>query len=397
MKTKIFCLSLILFFNLINPSFKSFAAVIFPEDTIISLSGIDNGDLYIKNGSECESLNIDGYEINIFNISSGNNFTFKTNLSNEAFIVSPSENNTDLILDSRNIVDGEIISWKISTTEEESTSTFSLQTNSVNSWFAIYIDDVFYNSYQSNSLGVLTFTYTGLLSNAVFRTGDDNTPPSDFDLISPENNSISQVIKQTFIWNNPDDPDIDSYNLYLNNRLVASNINTNSYTLNENSSCDSNIWYIQAVDNAGNTTNSEEFVYKINCGNGVLFNTLEEGNYLYAPGFIPEGKTPRQQIIYPDGKIIYLDELNTEEEETTKIPNILNKIKNIFDIIQKNTDTTEKIFNENNLLAEKTKKTNTVKNTKPIKWVEPSTPKIVKQIVVDKISSVLAKIFLLFD
>lgn len=54
------------------------AKVQFTQDTLLSLSGISDGDLYIANTSECDEISISGSTLTVSDIPSGFDFILKT-------------------------------------------------------------------------------------------------------------------------------------------------------------------------------------------------------------------------------------------------------------------------------------------------------------------------------
>ena len=108
------CLGAVIAFNLIyhfiaraDPT----GAVQFTADTIISLSGIDDGDLYIRTNSECAEMSVSGSILTITDIPDANNFILKTSTHDNGLKLTPSGGTLDLSLDSGNISSGNITQW----------------------------------------------------------------------------------------------------------------------------------------------------------------------------------------------------------------------------------------------------------------------------------------------
>lgn len=88
----------------------------------------------------------------------------------------------------------------------------------------------------------------------------DNTPPANFNLVSPSQNTLINNNQVNFTWTNATDNISDvTYDFYLNNNLIATNLNTNSYTLTNPDLLNegNNTWKVIAKDFAGNTKESE--------------------------------------------------------------------------------------------------------------------------------------------
>lgn len=248
-----------------NPS----AQVQFTADTIISLSGISDGDLYVRANSECNSLSVSGAVLTVTGIPDGGNFTLKTSSHNNALSLTPSGGTIDLTLDSSNISSGDITQWTLDGSGSTQVAHI-VGTPKANTYYAIKVDGALFNSFKSNDSGEVSFTYDGGFSSKVFTIEEDTTAPTEFDLVSPVNNHSTFDSTPTFSWNACTDPDLDHYELYIDSSLNTDNISDTSITLTAPLSCGSHTWYIKAVDKAGNTTRSDStFTIKIVCGGGT--------------------------------------------------------------------------------------------------------------------------------
>jgi len=126
----------------------------------------------------------------------------------------------------------------------------------------------------SDSSGSLTFTYQGGYSTHTFALEKDVTGPSAFTLSSPDNNS-SVSNRPTLSWNATSDSEsgLSKYQLYSDGALNRDNISNsaNSSEPVNDLSCGSHTWYVKAIDNAGNSTNSDVFTLSISCGGGIIY------------------------------------------------------------------------------------------------------------------------------
>jgi hypothetical protein len=124
-----------------------------------------------------------------------------------------------------------------------------------------------------------------------FRVNTANDLPSDFDLLTPENNSIITTLSPTFHWEEPIDPDdrsrsIVSYLVYLDTiitDLSPYTVYTNSYTLSSELAEDATyFWKVEALDNDGGIKSSELWSFKTNSENSPPsgFTLLEPSNNL---------------------------------------------------------------------------------------------------------------------
>ena len=243
------------------------AQIQFTADTIVSLTGIDDGDLYIRTNSECASLSVSGSTLTITDIPIANNFILKTTHDNALKLI-PSGGTLDLTLSSANISAGNISQWTLNASSG-TTVAHIVGVANANTWYAIKTDGVLFNTFQSNSSGEVSFTYDGSWSEKVFTIEADETNPTEFSLVSPLNNSSTSTSSPTFSWNACSDSDLSHYQLYIDNTLDTNNISGVSTIPTNALSCGNHTWYVKAIDNAGNSTNSDTFNLTISCGGGM--------------------------------------------------------------------------------------------------------------------------------
>jgi hypothetical protein len=88
----------------------------------------------------------------------------------------------------------------------------------------------------------------------------DTTPPTVFDLLSPEDGIWVNTNLPTFSWNSSSDitSGLAKYQLYIDGLLNKDNISPSATSTTPSSALSegSHSWYVKAVDNAGNTRNS---------------------------------------------------------------------------------------------------------------------------------------------
>jgi len=265
------CLCLVVVLNLshyflskANPS----SAVRFTSDTIVSLSGLSDGDLYVRTDSECNSLSVSGSTLTITGIPDGNSFTLKTPQHNNALKLSPSGGTLDLTFDSSNLSSGSISQWTLDASSGTEAA-HTVGTSQANTWYAIKADNALFNSFQSNDSGEVSFTYDGGFSSKTLTIEVDTTAPTEFGLVSPVNNAVLSESKPSFSWNASTDPDISYYQLYIDDSLDTDNITGTSVTPTNHLSCGEHTWYIKALDKAGNSTDASRFNLTISCGGGL--------------------------------------------------------------------------------------------------------------------------------
>ncbi len=247
---------------------SSSAQTQFTADTIISLSGIDDGDLYVRANSECAEISVSGATLTITDIPDANNFILKTTSHDNALKLTPAGGVLDLTLDSGNISSGNITQWTLNASSG-TTVAHIVGVSQANTWYAVKIDGVLFNTFQSSSSGEVIFTYNGSWSEKVFTIEVDGTAPTEFSLVSPVNNHSTSDSSPTFSWNASSDPDVSYYQLYIDGGLDTNNISGASISPTSALSCGAHTWHVKAVDNAGNTTDSGIFNLTISCGSGI--------------------------------------------------------------------------------------------------------------------------------
>jgi len=89
----------------------------------------------------------------------------------------------------------------------------------------------------------------------------DNTAPAAFTPITPANNSATNVARPSFTWTTSSDTNGVNYDIYVDSGLVASNLNTNSYTLGTDLTEGAHTWTIIAKDPAGNNTSTSTYTF----------------------------------------------------------------------------------------------------------------------------------------
>lgn len=121
----------------------------------------------------------------------------------------------------------------------------------------------------SDSSGNLTITYVGGYSTHTFGLEKDTSGPSAFSPSSPINNTNASDARLTLSWNATSDSEsgLNKYQLYIDNVLDTDNISANatSATMTGILACGAHTWFVRAVDNNGNTTDSNTFNYTVTC------------------------------------------------------------------------------------------------------------------------------------
>ena len=134
----------------------------------------------------------------------------------------------------------------------------------------------------SDSSGIVQFTYSGGYSTHTFSLEKDITSPAGFTVSSPANNTVNSDSRPVLSWNASSDTEsgIAKYKLYIDNALDSDNISNTatSQTPGQNLACGSHSWYVTAVDNNGNTTNSNTFNYTRDCNTIPIYLLNSQNN-----------------------------------------------------------------------------------------------------------------------
>ncbi len=136
-----------------------------------------------------------------------------------------------------------------------------------NTPYAVKVNGTSFTGAVSNGSGQITFTYDGGCSEKTFEVEEDTVSPGAFSLSSPNNNLQTSNNPPTFSWQASSDSGsgLAKYQLYIDGSLVTDNISNTSIALTNSLSCSTHTWYVAAVDNADNSTNSDSFSLVITC------------------------------------------------------------------------------------------------------------------------------------
>lgn len=170
-----------------------------------------------------------------------------------------------------NIVDitwtNDLKQWTASSTTA-TTTVYTIGDLTPNTYYTIAVDGSALTTQQANSSGIITYTYSGGYSAHTFSVTPDTTGPASFSLISPTNGaSVSPNL--SFSWNSATDSGsgFSHYRLYIDGILHTDNI-LNTSAEATNLSCGTHTWYVRAIDNQDNSTDSSTNNLTIDCGSG---------------------------------------------------------------------------------------------------------------------------------
>ena len=206
---------------------NSGAKIQFTSDTIVSLTGITDGDLYIANNSECDSLSVSGSTLTVNDIPAGSYFILKTSQHNNALKITPSGGVLDLTFNSAHLSLGRITRWTLEGSNPAQ-AIHIVGTPEASKWYAVKINGVLLNNYQSNSSNEISFTYSGGWSSKVFTIEEGSAPggglpPAAYNPpVQPEPTPENPENKFSVLINNGDE--------YTNNKTITLKLNAGSDT-----------------------------------------------------------------------------------------------------------------------------------------------------------------------
>ncbi len=148
-------------------------------------------------------------------------------------------------------------------------------------------------SCQADANGSLTFTYSGGYSTHTFALTEDTTAPSSFTLSSPADNSSTYSKHPTLSWNASSDSEsgLAKYQLYIDGSLDTDNISSSATSITPTNSLTigSHTWYVKALDNNANSTDSDTRTIRILSGGGGASGSGGAGGF-YAPVVPPQNQ-----------------------------------------------------------------------------------------------------------
>jgi len=260
------CLILVLISSVFLIKAGSRAKVQFTADTIVSLSGITDGDLYIANTSECDSLSVSGSTLTVNDIPAGSSFILKTSSHNNALKITPSGGVLDLSFDSSNLSSGNITQWTL-TGSSPVQATHIVGTPEANKWYAIKVNGALLNNYQSNSSNEISFTYNGGWSSKTFTIEEGSAPGSG---LPPAAYNPPAQPEPT-----PENPN-NNFSIIINNNDEYTNNQTVTLKLNAGSDTER-----MAISNTEDFKNASQIPYQKEYQWDLLGNSrslLQEGN-----------------------------------------------------------------------------------------------------------------------
>lgn len=108
--------------------------------------------------------------------------------------------------------------------------------------------------------------------------GSTNVSPGPFKIKYPASESSITEDMPTFVWETSYDTDLSHYELYLDDSLLQSDIKTTSFMTDESISCGDHSWYVRAIDQRDNQTDTDPSDFTVNCDNSDSSSSSSQGN-----------------------------------------------------------------------------------------------------------------------
>jgi len=207
--------------------------------------------------------------------------------------ITPFSNSVDIAVDTWHTSVDYYKKWTEASTTSSVNTSHTIGDLEPNTYYTLKIDTANQNTYLSNSTGQITFTYSGGYSTHTFEITEDTNAPASFTLVSPANNTVTSNRTPAFSWNASSDTEsnLSKYQLYIDGIMDKDNISNSSASTSPSTelSCTDHSWYIKAIDNNGNSTNSNTFNLNINCAAGFI-SPIKPNTSTTTLTLSPEGK-----------------------------------------------------------------------------------------------------------
>lgn len=222
------CVGLILSFVYFIVEIRAAGNVSFTADTIVSLSGITDGSLYIASSSQATSASINGATLTVGAIPDGDDFILKTSTSTIALKLTPSGGTVDLTFAGSSLSTGYISQWTLTATGATTVAQI-VDAPLANTSYSVNVDGSLLNSYQSTAAGEVSFTYSGGWSSKVFTIEESST------IEAPTIGTPAALSSSSVRWNFTDNANNETgFRLYdSSGNLTASSSNSNLSYLDE--------------------------------------------------------------------------------------------------------------------------------------------------------------------
>ena len=135
------------------------ASVRFTADTILSLEGVADGDLYAANNSECGSLSVAGKNLAVDAIPEGAFFTLKTPQHDSALRVYPTSGSVDLDFSGDDLLSGEVASWSMENVGAAATVNIVWGVPAADTLYAVKVNGAAFDSFRSDAQSEMAFRY----------------------------------------------------------------------------------------------------------------------------------------------------------------------------------------------------------------------------------------------
>jgi len=241
--------------------------------------------------------------------------------------ITPSSDSVDIDFDTWQTSDDYYKKWTESSTTHGVNTSHTIGDLKPNTYYALEVDTVNQDTYLSDDSGQITFTYSGGYSTHTFEITEDTNGPTSFTLVSPANNASTSNRTPTFSWNASSDTEsnLSKYQLYIDGVMDKDNISNTSTNTSPTTelSCADHSWYVKAIDNAGNSTDSNIFSLNINCSGvfipptkpnitNIDITVLDNGNLTFDN--LPDSITQIAISLTPDFTNASWEDISKKEE-----------------------------------------------------------------------------------
>jgi len=206
-------------------------------------------------------------------------------LDSVAMDITPSSGSVDITISTWNTSGDYSKTWTETGSAPAITTLHTIGSLKSTTYYTISVDGYPDQTLQSNSSGQITYTYSGGYSIHTFTVSEEDTSPT-ISLTSPSNNSDSVSSTDSLQWSGSDTgAGIASYQLYIDGATVGNTTTSTSASIPTLSCNDSHSWYVRALDNNGNATNSSTYSFTIPCGS--ISTTITHGSPPSSQSSIP--------------------------------------------------------------------------------------------------------------
>lgn len=175
LKSQLVAIFILLFFVIALSAYNYLRAVASPivqftADVIVSLTGINDGNLYVVSGSEAGSVDITGSYLSVIAIPDGSSFTLKTPQHSNALSLTPAGGTMNFSIDSSQISSGNILQWTINAPSDRIINHI-VGVPKPNTVYDLKINNVYSTSFTSGAGSEISFSIHGTFADIKLEEG----------------------------------------------------------------------------------------------------------------------------------------------------------------------------------------------------------------------------------